>query len=310
MKTIVNALRMCCAVLVACVGLGLPLGLWAQDLQAVPALSGRVVDTTGTLDGAALQNLNAKLAALEARKGSQVAILMVATTQPEDIASYTSRVANSWKIGRKGVGDGLLIVVAQRDGKVRIEVAKTLEGAVPDLAAKQIIDTMVPSLRKGDFAGGLAMAVDGVAQRIDDESLPAVTPVDSGLNREGAGFQWMDMAVFMLFAIPIGGAIIKRMLGNKLGSLVTGGVVGGLAFFVTASIALAIIAFVVALLFTLMSSMSRVATGRGYGGGWSGGSYGGGGWSSGGGGGGGWSSGGGGDFGGGGASGDFGGGSE
>jgi uncharacterized protein len=310
MKTIVNALRMCCAVLVACVGLGLPLGLWAQDLQAVPALSGRVVDTTGTLDGAALQNLNAKLAALEARKGSQVAILMVATTQPEDIASYTSRVANSWKIGRKGVGDGLLIVVAQRDGKVRIEVAKTLEGAVPDLAAKQIIDTMVPSLRKGDFAGGLAMAVDGVAQRIDDESLPAVTPVDSGLNREGAGFQWMDMAVFMLFAIPIGGAIIKRMLGNKLGSLVTGGVVGGLAFFVTASIALAIIAFVVALLFTLMSSMGRVATGRGYGGGWSGGSYGGGGWSSGGGGGGGWSSGGGGDFGGGGASGDFGGGSE
>jgi uncharacterized protein len=289
----------------------------AQDLQAIPPSSARVVDMTNTLDASALQTLETKLAALEERKGSKVAVLMVATTQPEDIVGYASRAANTWNIGRKGVGDGVLIVVAKRDGKVRIEVAKALEGAVPDLAAKQIIDEMVPALRKGDFAGGLSIAVDRLAQRIESEELPSAQRPSNGLNTLGEGFQWMDIAIFMLFAIPIGGAIAKSIFGNKLGSLVTGGAVGGLAFFVTASMALAIIACVVALIFTLMSSAGGVATGRrGYGRGrntdWGGGGFGGGGggWSSGGGSGGGWSAGGGGDFGGGGASGDFGGGSD
>jgi uncharacterized protein len=283
----------------------------AQGVQSVPALTARVVDTTGTLDAAAAQSIEAKLAALEQKKGSQVVVLIVATTQPEDIASYANRVANTWKIGRKSVGDGVLLIVAKSDRKLRIEVAKTLEGALPDLATKQIIDeALAPKLRTGDYAGGVSDAVDRIAQAIDGEGLPAPTPgAQGGLNTLGEGFQWMDIAIFLLFAIPIGGAVAKGIFGNKLGSLVTGGAVGGLAFFVTASLLLAGAAFVVALLFTLLSSFGRVATGRrGYGRGSDAGrSTGGGGFGGGfgGGGGGGFSSGGGGDFGGGGSSGDF-----
>jgi uncharacterized protein len=286
------------------------LGVQAQGVQPVPALTARVVDTTGTLDAAASAQLEAKLAALEQRKGSQVVLLMVPTTQPEDIASYANRVANEWKIGRKNVGDGVLVIVAKGDRKLRIEVAKTLEGAIPDLMAKQIIDeTLAPKLKQGDYAGGLSDTVDAITQRIDPESLPAPGQKranSGGFNMQGMGFQWMDIAIFLLFAVPIGGAIARQIFGNKLGAVVTGGIVGGLAFFVTASVVLAVIAFVAALIFTLMSSLGRLATGghSGYGGG-----YGGGGWSSGGGssdgGGGGFSSGGGGDFGGGGSSGDY-----
>jgi uncharacterized protein len=285
----------------------------AQGVQSVPALTARVVDTTGTLDAAATVSIEAKLAALEQKKGSQVVVLIVATTQPEDIASYANRVANTWKIGRKSVGDGVLLIVAKSDRKLRIEVAKTLEGALPDLATKQIIDeALAPKLRTGDYAGGVSDAVDRIAQAIDGESLPAPTPgaQGGGLNMLGEGFQWMDIAIFLLFAIPIGGAVAKGIFGNKLGSLVTGGAVGGLAFFVTASLLLAGAAFVVALLFTLLSSFGRATTGRrGYGRGsdtgWSTGGGGFGGGFGGGGGGGGFSSGGGGDFGGGGSSGDF-----
>jgi uncharacterized protein len=289
------------------------MGTQAQGVQPVPALTARVVDTTGTLDAAARQQLEEKLATLEQRKGSQVVLLIVPTTQPEDIASYANRVANDWKIGRKGVGDGVLVIVAKGDRKLRIEVAKTLEGAIPDLMAKQIIDeALAPKLRQGDYAGGLSDTVDRITQRIDPESLPAPAQKRAntgGFNMQGMGFQWMDIAIFLLFAIPIGGAVARSIFGNKLGALVTGGIVGGLAFFVTASVVLAVIAFVAALIFTLMSSLGRLATGgrSGYGGGYGGSSYGGGGWSSGGGSssGGGFSSGGGGDFGGGGSSGDF-----
>jgi uncharacterized protein len=299
MKLIVYVVWLCAALF--------GLGAHAQNLQPVPALTARVVDNTGTLDAGQRQTLETKLEALAQRKGSQVVVLIVPTTQPEDIVSYANRVANVWKIGRKDVGDGVLVIVAKNDRKLRIEVAKTLEGAIPDLAAKQIIDeALAPGLRAGNYVGGLSATIDALTKRIDAENLPEVAAADgAGLNTLGEGFQWMDIAIFMLFAVPIGGAIAKGIFGNKLGSLVTGGAVGGLAFFVTASIALAGIAFVVALLFTLMSGFSRVATGgRGYGGGgFGGGGFGGGGF--GGGGGGGFSSGGGGDFGGGGARGDF-----
>ena len=288
----------------------------AQGVQAVPALTARVVDTTGTLDAAARQSLEAKLQALEQRKGSQVVVLIVPTTQPEDIASYANRVANDWKIGRKNVGDGVIVIVAKTDRKLRIEVAKTLEGALPDLATKQIIDeALAPGLKAGDYAGGLSAAIDQITLRIDGEALPAPKQGNanqSGLNMLGEGFQWMDIAIFMLFAIPIAGAVAKAFFGNKLGAVVTGGAVGGLAFFITTSVVLAGIAFVVALLFTLLSSFGGLATGRhGRGGGWTSGGLGGGGFGGGfgggggGGGGGGFSSGGGGDFGGGGSSGDF-----
>lgn len=279
----------------------------AQQLQTIPALTARVIDTTGSL-GPGVATLEAKLAAFEQTKGSQIVVLMVPTTAPEDIASYANRVGNAWKIGRKGVGDGLLLIVAKDDRKVRIEVAKTLEGAVPDLAAKYIIDEAItPRFKAGDFAGGLSTGLDQIIARVNGEKLPDVAP-RNGAGMAGAGnsgFDWMDLAIFLFFAVPIGGAIAKSFFGQKLGSLVMGGVVGYAAFFITASAVIAGIAFVVALLFTLISSLGGAGRpGRGGFGGYGGG-YGGGGWNSGGGGGGGFSSGGGGDFGGGGASGDW-----
>ena len=283
------------------------LALAQSALQDVPALTARVIDTTGTLDAAALQSLDSQLAALEQAKGSQVVVLMVPSTQPEDIASYANRVGNAWKIGRKDVGDGVLIVVAKNDGKLRIEVAKALEGAIPDLAAKQIISNAIaPLFKQKDFAGGLQAGIVQIAQRIGAEALPEPShKSDGGFNQQGNGFQWADIAIFLFFAVPIGGAIAKSIFGSKLGAVVTGGAVGGMAFFVTASVLLAGLAFVVALIFTLVSGFGALGSGR-RGGGFGGGGFsgGGGGWS-GGGSGGGFSSGGGGDFGGGGASGDF-----
>ena len=128
----------------------------AQSLQAIPALSARVMDSTGTLSGEQRARLEAKLQAFEQAQGTQMVVLMLASTAPEDIVDYTQRVGDAWKIGRKNVGDGLLMVVAKNDRTVRIAPAKALEGAVPDLAARQIIDQyIVPRFREGDFAGGI-----------------------------------------------------------------------------------------------------------------------------------------------------------
>lgn len=283
------------------------LGLaFAQGVQPVPALTAHVIDQTGTLDAIQLKGLEDKLLAFEQSKGTQIAILMVANTQPEDIASFANRVGNEWKIGRKEVGDGVLVVVAKDDRRVRIEVAKTLEGAIPDLAARQIIeDAITPNFRQGDYAGGLHAAVDRLIARITGEALPAPRQRSDG--RGSPGFNWMDLAVIMFIAVPVVGGLLRGMLGRKLGSLATGGGVGALALLFTSSLLVAGVAGVVALLFSFMSSGGGFGSRRsGYGGGpWiGGGGYGGGGWS--GGGGGGWGgSGGGGDFGGGGASGDW-----
>lgn len=281
--------------------------VFAQDVQKIPVLTGHVVDTTGLLDASQQAALEAKLDALEKAKGSQVVVLIVPTVQPEDISSYANRVGNAWKIGRKNVGDGVLFVVAFKDRQMRIEVAKTLEGAIPDLAAKQIITNAVtPRFKAGDYAGGISAGVDQLSARIKGEALPEVgsagTTGNSGLP---GGFDWMDLAIFLFFAVPIGGAVAKSIFGQKLGSLITGGAVGTLAFMFTASLIIAGLAGVVALLFALFSGLSGASRGRsgGFGrGGFGGGGFGGGGFS---GGGGGFSSGGGGDFGGGGASGSW-----
>lgn len=281
----------------------------AMAQQAVPQLTARVVDTAQILSPGEAGSIETQLARIEQTHGSQIVVLLVNTTAPEDIASYANRVANAWKIGRRDVGDGVLIVIAKEDRKLRIEVAKSLEGAIPDLAAKQIIsNALAPPLRQGQYAQGIEAALGQLEQRIAAEKLPTPSAASpGGFNPQKLGFEWMDFFIFLFFAVPIGGAIAKGIFGNKLGSLVTGGVVGGIAFFITASMLIAGIAFFAALIFTLISSFGRSTTGRrghsrGYdGGGWSSGS--GGGWSSGDGGG--FSSGGGGDFGGGGASGDF-----
>lgn len=293
----------------AFVWLGTPL---AQGVLPVPALTARVIDTTGTLDAIQLKGLDDKLAAFERDKGTQIAFLLVPSTLPEDISSYANRVANDWKIGRKGVGDGVLLVVAKNDRKVRIEVAKTLEGAVPDLAARQIIEQAItPNFRKDDYAAGLQAAAEMLIARINGEALPA-PPAAKAQRNQGGGFDWMDLAIFLFIAVPVGGAVVRRILGRKIGSLAVGGGVGAIAMAITSSIAVAGVAGVVALLYTLLSG--GMATGNSTGrrsalggvlGGMAGGGWGSGGGGFSGGGSGGFGSGGGGDFGGGGASGDW-----
>ena len=284
----------------------------AQGLVPVPALTSRVIDTTNTLSAAETQSLDAKLAAFEQQKGSQIVVLMVSTTQPEDIASFANRVGNIWKMGRKEVGDGVLLIVAKEDRKVRIEVAKSLEGAIPDLAARQVIESAItPNFKQGNYALGLSAAADQLIARITGEALPEPKRERSG-SGNAFGFDWADLAIFMFFAVPIAGGIARSVFGRKLGSLVVGGGVGVLAMAVTASLLVAGMAAVAALVVTLMfgggisapSGSRRSGRSSGWGGG-VGGFGGGGGGGSFGGGGGGFSSGGGGDFGGGGASGDW-----
>jgi uncharacterized protein len=143
----------------------------AQSPLEVPTLSARVMDHTATLTEAQRLALDNKLAALEAAAGAQLVVLIVPTTAPEDIASYANRVGNAWKIGRKDVGDGLLLVVAKNDRKLRIEVAKTLEGAVPDVAAKHVIDELItPRFKQGDFAGGLDAGAERLMQLVQKEA--------------------------------------------------------------------------------------------------------------------------------------------
>ncbi len=269
---------------------------WGQALQSIPALSARVMDTTGTLQTAERAQLEAKLQAFEQARGTQIVVLMVASTQPEDIVDYTQRVADSWKLGRREIGDGLLLVVAKGDRTLRIATAKTLEGAVPDLAARQIIDgAITPRFRQGDFAGGISAGLDQLFLLVSGERLPEPQPAPS------AGLQttdWNGLLVFLFVAVPVAARLLSAMVGRKWGSLLTGGAIGVLAWVLSASVLLGLVAALVGAVFALASAgaSGRLGGGGGYSGG---GRFGGGTW----GGGGGFRSGGGGNFGGGGASG-------
>jgi len=275
----------------------------AQDLVPVPVLTGRVIDQTSTLTPAQSEALSAKLAAIEKARGAQIVILIVPTARPEDIFSYAQRVATSWKLGRKEVGDGLLLTVAKNDRDVDMRVAATLQGAIPDVVVNRIIrDDITPAFRAGDFAGGLNIAVDRLGALIAGEQLPAPRP-PSSRPQARVGFDWQDIAIFLFVGVPIVGRILSSVMGRKLGALATGGAVGAIGWFLTASLLVAGIAGVVALF--LVGVMGAGGSRRGgFGGpviwGGGGGGFGGG---FGGGSGGGFSSGGGGNFDGGGASG-------
>ena len=288
------------AILLAALALAFGLAS-AQDVLPVPALSGRVIDQTGTLTPAQSAALSAKLEAIETKRGAQIVVLIVPTTAPEDIAAYAQRIADTWKIGRRAVGDGILVVVAKNDRAVRIEVAKALEGAVPDVLAGRIIqEQIVPAFRAGDFAGGLNAAIDRLEQRIAGEALPA--PAGRSGERSARGLDIQDLAIFLFVGVPILGAVLTGIFGRKLGSVLTGGAVGGIGWLLTTSLLAGAAAGLVAL---FLVGVMGVGGGRGTGMGgpiiWGGGrrgGFGGGGF-----GGGGFGSGGGGDFGGGGASG-------
>lgn len=279
--------------------------LHAQELRPVPPLSGRVIDQTATLSAAQVEGLTRKLAAFEADAGPQIVVLMVPTTQPEDIADFTQRVGDAWKIGRHDVGDGLLIVVAKGDRRVRIAPAKALEGAVPDLAARQIIDGAIrPAFRADDYAGGLNAAVDQIMARIKGEHLPE--PSRKAVAQDSFfRLPPTDLLIFAFIALPIVASVTRRIFGRGLGSLASAGATGAIAWLVTGSLLFLAIGAVIGLLFGLFAGASTMLRNSGRGGGFGGGFGGGGGWSGGGGGGGGFSSGGGGDFGGGGSSGSW-----
>ena len=268
-----------------------PLTGLAQSLQPIPPLSARVIDQTATLTEPQRRALEDKLAAFERERGSQVVVLLVRTTAPEDIADYTQRLGDAWKIGRQEVGDGVLLVVAKDDRTLRIATAKAVEGAIPDLIAHRIIDgAITPRFKQGDFAGGIDAGVDQILARLKGEELP--------LPPAGQGVNWEELLIFIGFAAPVITRVLRGILGRTLGSLAATAIVGGIAWSFTGSVFIALAAALLAgVMGLLMARLPRGGGGSGPGGGWGGGGR------SGGSGGGGFSSGGGGNFGGGGSSG-------
>src|SRR5512135_891158 len=167
-----SAPRMLLAFLAA-IALACAVELFGADLRQIPPLTARVTDTTGTLDAGQKQALESSLAALEQRKGAQLAVLMVPTVKPEEIEQYSIRVVDAWKLGRKNVDDGVLLIIAKEDHRVRIEVGRGLEGAIPDAASARIIrEYITPKFRAGDFYGGIVDATDALTRLIDGEPLP------------------------------------------------------------------------------------------------------------------------------------------
>lgn len=259
---------------------------WAQAEVAVPPLKARVTDLTATLRPAQQVALEQTLRAFEEKKGSQIAVLIVPTTQPETVEQYAIRVAESWKLGRKGVDDGVLLLVAKNDHALRIEVGYGLEGAIPDVVAKRIASEIIaPYFRQGDFYGGISAGIERLIGVIEGEPLPQPKE-SSGGQKSGNVEDWLGIA--FIAAVIVGGAM-RALFGPFIGGVVAGAVVAAIAWLLFASFLAALGVGVFVFLITLTGL-------RAGGGGWA---SGGGGWSGGGGG----FGGGGGGFGGGGASG-------
>ncbi|HEX9139690.1 MAG TPA: YgcG family protein [Steroidobacteraceae bacterium] len=280
----------------ACVSAG------AQALQPIPKFEARVTDLTGTLTAGEQRDLEQKLADFEARKGSQIAVLVVATTSPEEIEQYSIRVVDAWKPGRKKTDDGVLLLLAKDDHTVRIEVGYGLEGALTDITSKRIIEeTMVPLLRQGQFSAAINAGVDQVIRVVDGEPLP---PPDANWQQQHG--RTLHNALPLLFvAFLAGSALLRSMFGRVLGAGLTGGLIGVVSWLlfstVVVSLGAAAVAFLVALFMGVTGGTGGFRGGfgglGGLGGGFGGGGLGGGGF------GGGFGGGGGGGFGGGGASG-------
>ncbi len=269
---------------------------WGQELTQVPALKARVTDLTGALAPDQAARLEQKLAAFEARKGSQIAVLIVPTTNPESIDQYSIRVAEQWKLGRKGVDDGALLLVAKDDRALRIEVGYGLEGALPDAIAKRIIeDIVVPRFKSGDFYGGIDAGVDAMIKVVDGEALPPPEKQWRAPGNFNTG-NLHSLFIIGIILVVVAGGLLRAVVGRLPAAGLIGGVAGVIAWFLVSSLAAAAVAGLVAFVFTLFGGVPRVGRG-GYGGWGSGGGLGGGGFGGGG------FGGGGGGFGGGGASG-------
>lgn len=274
----------------------------AEALRPIPPLEARVTDLTATLSSAQKAQLEARLAGFESRKGAQIAVLIVPSTQPEAIEQYSIRVVDAWKLGREKPDDGALLLIAKDDRAMRIEVGRGLEGALTDLVSKRIIaDTITPLFRQGDFAGGISAGVEQMIRVVDGEPLPEPDQQWGGGAERLAG-----MLPFLLGLVIVGSAVLRAIFGRALGSIATGGVAGVIAWSLTQLLGLTIGVGFVALIASLLLGFgggSRWSSRPGHGG-WTSGGWGRGGFGTGGfGGGGGSFGGGGGSFGGGGASG-------
>lgn len=251
------------------------------ELAVIPELSSRVTDLTQTLSAAEQTQLEQKLAAFEVRKGSQIALLIVPTTQPEDIAQYSLRVVEKWKIGREKVDDGLLVLVAKDDRKMRIEVGYGLEGAVPDLYAKRIISEVIgPQFKQGDYFGGLDAGLNSLIGLVDGEPLPAPSIAKSN------GLGAMDILPLLMFGGLITGLFLRSMFGTFFGSALNGGLVGGIVTILGVALGGATVLGVIAFFITMMldgrgmngySGGIPMGGGRGWSGGGNSSSWGGGG---------------------------------
>ena len=287
--------------LILCLFVCLTTAAWAE--VAVPTLTARVTDLTRTLSASQRSALEGELQAIEARSTNQIAVLMVPSTQPESIEQYSIRVAEAWKLGQKGKDNGLLLLVAKDDHKVRVEVGYGLEGVIPDAVARQVIDGLItPRFKQGDFAGGLTAGVQQLAFLIEGQ---AAAPEDANANTRFSErlAEWAgEVPTILVIAIVVFGTALRWLLGPLFGALTTGGLVGAGAWFVSGTIEMALLAGGLCFVFVLVGLMNWIALGLSSS---SGGSRHGGGGFSGGGGGGSSFSGGGGSFGGGGASGSW-----
>jgi uncharacterized protein len=252
----------------------------------VPPLTGRVVDLTGTLSGGAVARIESKLADVEAKKGAQIAVLIVPTTQPEEIEQFGIRVEDTWKLGRKKVDDGVYLIVAKDDRRVRIEVSYGLEGALPDAVANRIItETITPHFKLGDYDGGVEAGINQIVSVVNGEPLPQ--PDKKWERHNGLG----NLLPVFLIAVFVASGVLRALFGRLFGSIATGGLAGGIVWLLSHFIPIGIGAGLLAFLFAILSGGSRAGwtSGGGFGGlgGFGGGFGGGGGFSGGGGGGGG-----------------------
>jgi uncharacterized protein len=242
----------------------------ALALVAVPQLTGRVVDQTGTLSSGDIAQLTQTLADLQTRKGSQIAVLIVPTTDGEAIEQFSLRVAEAWKIGRKKVDDGALLVVAKNDRRLRIEVGYGLEGALTDVTTKRIIDEVItPKFKSGDFAGGISAGVNQMIGLINGEKLPEPEPPHWD-SRQSINFD--NLNPFWLFFAFVVSSMLRSALGRLLGSVAAGGFVTVLAWFLIGSFGVALAAGVLAFLITIFLDVASSGRRGSSSSGWSGGS--------------------------------------
>jgi uncharacterized protein len=239
---------------------------WVAAETPVPPLTARVTDLTHTLTADQRAALEAKLATFEAQKGSQVAILVVPSTQPETIEQYSIRVVDQWKLGRQRVDDGVLLIIAKNDRKLRIEVGRGLEGAIPDAIAKRIVsDVIAPHFRDGDFYGGITAGTDRILRTIEGEPLPPPKPTA----QSGQDGDWFQPLVIGFVMVMVAGGFLRAIFGRFLGSGIIGLGAGLLGFALIGTLA-ALIIGVVAFLLSLVGGAlpgrgSGWSAGRGWG---------------------------------------------